>query len=72
MGRDGTLTRYFQVTLYGDGMYAIRYGHAGPEQRFWGPLEADRCGYVEDLGPDWREAVGHALTDVLVDRVPGR
>jgi len=71
MGYDGTTTRWLTLALYGDGHFTLRWATAGPGERLRGSLEPDAQGWADTLGPDWREAIGHAVTDVLIDRVQG-
>lgn len=66
-------SRTLRLSLYATGSFEMRWAElAHGTQRLWQPLEPLRVGWVTDLGPDWREALGHAVTDVLVDMVPGR
>lgn len=64
-------SRKVALTLRYDGLWEVRYSHLPPGGRLLAPLEPEACGDRATLGPDWREALGHAVTEVLVIRVPG-
>ena len=62
-------TRWITVSLTGSGQFTVRFAEAPHGRSLTQNLEPDRSGWAEDLGPDWREAIGALVADVLVDRV---
>ena len=64
-------SRSVSITLRYDGLWEARYRHLVPGGRLYQPLEPEQSGDRATLGPDWREALGSVVTEVLVIRVPG-